>query len=179
MASESTHIHQSSIPCYHMHPSVCRHSLWKLLLIDLVNQSQHLNFRRQASQSQIKALVNYATFRFRPWWCPGAIGAPYITNSQCNPPGICSWFRCVNCNRDSQCASNRYCRGRYNPFIVNECALRKANGKLCSRDAMCLSGETLVCHITGQATPIKELLSRLPTPPDGVLVPQMYIIPQM
>ena len=98
-------------------------------------------YRVRASQDQMKALVNYATFRFRPWWCPGAVGSPCLVNSQCNPPGICSWFRCVLCNQDTQCAANQYCKGRFNPFIVNHCSARKPNGQLCTRDAMCISGK--------------------------------------
>ena len=98
-------------------------------------------YRVRASQDQMKALVNYATFRFRPWWCPGAVGSPCLVNSQCNPPGICSWFRCVLCNQDTQCAANQYCKGRFNPFIVNHCSARKPNSQLCTRDAMCISGK--------------------------------------
>lgn len=58
-----------------------------------------------------------------------------------NVVGICSWFRCVPCNNDNQCVARRYCKGRYNPLITNSCSDRKSNGGLCTRDAMCLSGE--------------------------------------
>ena len=55
--------------------------------------------------------------------------------------GICSWFRCVYCNQDSQCPAGKYCKGKSNPFVVNECTPKKDNGGWCIRDAMCKSGK--------------------------------------